>query len=210
MLSAQTQPNPAKSVKATGMDERDPSVVARARDGDRDAFRVLVDMHSRYIYSLAHRMTGNAQDAEDVVQEAWLKAHKQLSRFEARADFRTWMHRITVNCSIDLIRTRKHQETGHDAADLEMLDGAGPHEDRVDPSPERLMLSSEVQEQVTRAMSGLTHMERAAFVLRHFEGQSIEDISRALGLKTNAAKHSIFRAVRKMRLALEPFVESER
>jgi len=57
------------------MDERDPSVVAKARSGDRDAFRALVEMHSRYIYSLAHRMTGNAQDAEDVVQEAWLKAH---------------------------------------------------------------------------------------------------------------------------------------
>ena len=66
------------------MDERDPSVVAKARDGDRDAFRALVELHSRYIFSLAHRMTGNAQDAEDVVQEAWLKAHKQLSRFEAR------------------------------------------------------------------------------------------------------------------------------
>ena len=61
------------------------------------------------------------------------------------------------------------------------------------------MLSTEVQQQVTRAMDGLTHMERAAFVLRHFEGQSIDDISRALGLKANAAKHSIFRAVRKMR-----------
>ena len=72
------------------------------------------------------------------------------------------------------------------------------------------MLSTEVQERVSRAMDDLTHMERAAFVLRHFEGQSIEDISRALGLKANAAKHSIFRAVRKMRLALEPFVESER
>ena len=70
------------------------------------------------------------------------------------------------------------------------------------------MLSTEVQERVNRAMEGLTPMERAAFVLRHFEGQSIEDISRALGLKANAAKHSIFRAVRKMRLALEPFVES--
>ena len=101
------------------MDERDPSVVARARDGDRDAFRALVEKHSRYIYSLAHRMTGNAQDAEDVVQEAWLKAHKQLSRFEARADFRTWMHRITVNCSIDLIRARRHREDAHDPMDLE-------------------------------------------------------------------------------------------
>lgn len=72
------------------------------------------------------------------------------------------------------------------------------------------MLSSEVQDRVTRAMDGLTAMERAAFMLRHFEGQSIDEISRELGLKTNAAKHSIFRAVRKMRLALEPFVETER
>jgi len=105
-----------------------------------------------------------------------------------------------------LIRSRKHQETGHDAADLETLDGAD--DQRVDPSPERLMLSAEVHERVGRAMEELTPMERAAFVLRHFEGQSIEEIGAALGLKANAAKHSIFRAVRKMRLALEPFVES--
>ena len=70
------------------------------------------------------------------------------------------------------------------------------------------MLSTEVQERVNAAMASLSHMERAAFVLRHFEGQSIEEISRALGLKANAAKHSVFRAVRKMRLALEPFLES--
>ena len=69
------------------------------------------------------------------------------------------------------------------------------------------MLSTEVQERVGAAMDWLTHMERAAFVLRHFEGQSIDEISRTLGLKANAAKHSMFRAVRKMRLALEPFVE---
>ena len=192
------------------MPHTDAAAVALARDGDSEAFKALVERHSRAVYRLAHRMTGNPQDAEDVVQETFLKAYRQLGRFESRANFGTWLHRIAVNCSIDLIRTRKHQETGHDAADLEVLDGAGAPGDRVDPSPERLMLSSEVQEQVTRAMSGLTHMERAAFVLRHFEGQSIEDISGALGLKTNAAKHSIFRAVRKMRLALEPFVESER
>ena len=71
------------------------------------------------------------------------------------------------------------------------------------------MLSSEVQERVGRAMETLTNMERAAFVLRHFEGQSIDDISRSLGLKVNATKHSIFRAVRKMRTALEPFVAAD-
>jgi len=191
------------------MPQTDATAVALARDGDSEAFRGLVDRHSRAVYRLAHRMTGNPQDAEDVVQETFLKAYRQLGRFESRANFSTWLHRIAVNCSIDLIRGRKNQEAGHDASDLEALDGAhGGHDQRVDPSPERLMLSSEVQEKVTRAMEGLTPMERAAFALRHFEGQSIEEISRALGLKANAAKHSIFRAVRKMRLALEPFVES--
>ena len=185
----------------------DTAAVALARDGDSDAFRGLVEHHSRAVYRLAHRMTGNPQDAEDVVQETFLKAYRQLGRFESRANFGTWLHRIAVNCSIDLIRSRKHQETGHDAADLDLLDSARD-DDRVDPSPERLMLSTEVQEKVNRAMNALTAMERAAFVLRHFEGQSIEEISRSLGLKANAAKHSIFRAVRKMRLALEPFVES--
>ena len=186
----------------------DTAAVALARDGDSDAFRGLVERHSRAVYRLAHRMTGNPQDAEDVVQETFLKAYRQLGRFESRANFGTWLHRIAVNCAIDLIRSRKHQETGHDAADLDLLDSARD-DDRVDPSPERLMLSTEVQEKVNRAMNALTAMERAAFVLRHFEGHSIEEISRSLGLKANAAKHSIFRAVRKMRLALEPFVESQ-
>ena len=193
------------------MPQTDAAAVALARSGDSEAFRGLVERHSRAVYRLAHRMTGNPQDAEDVVQETFLKAYRQLGRFESRANFGTWLHRIAVNCSIDLIRGRKHQETAHDAADLDLLDGgSGRPDDRIDPSPERLMLSTEVQGQVARAMDDLTHMERAAFVLRHFEGQSIEEISRALGLKANAAKHSIFRAVRKMRLALEPFVESER
>jgi RNA polymerase sigma-70 factor (ECF subfamily) len=191
------------------MPHTDAAAVALARDGDSEAFKALVERHSRAVYRLAHRMTGSPQDAEDVVQETFLRAYRQLGRFESRANFGTWLHRIAVNCSIDLIRGRKHQETAHDASDLELFDGALSHGDeRVDPSPERLMLSSEVQARVTQAMDALTAMERAAFVLRHFEGQSIDEISRELGLKANAAKHSIFRAVRKMRLALEPFVES--
>jgi RNA polymerase sigma-70 factor, ECF subfamily len=188
------------------MPNTDAAAVALARDGDSEAFRALVERHSRAIYRLAHRMTGNSHDAEDVVQETFLRAYRQLGRFESRANFGTWLHRIAVNCSIDLIRSRRHQESGVDAADLERFEAVA--DERVDPSPERLMLSTEVQERVGAAMASLSHMERAAFALRHFEGQSIEEISRALGLKANAAKHSVFRAVRKMRLALEPFIES--
>ena len=187
------------------MPQTDAAAVALARDGDSEAFRALVERHSRAVFRLAHRMTGNASDAEDVVQDTFLKAYKQLSRFESRANFGTWLHRIAVNCSIDLIRSRPHREASHDVADLEQF-GAGEAADAGRPSPERLMLSAEVQARITDAMSALSQMERAAFVLRHFEGQSIDEISRALGLKTNATKHSIFRAVKKMRHALEPLV----
>lgn len=190
------------------MPHTDAAAVALARDGDSEAFRSLVERHSRAVYRLAHRMTGSPQDAEDVVQETFLRAYKQLSRFESRANFATWLHRIAVNCSIDLIRARAHRETGHDHTDLEQF-GAHDEARAARPTPERLMLSTEVQERITAAMGALTRMERAAFALRHFEGQSIDEISRALGLKTNAAKHSIFRAVRKMRTALEPFVAAE-
>ncbi len=187
------------------MPQTDAAAVALARDGDSEAFRTLVERHSRAVYRIAHRMTGTSEDAEDVVQDTFLKVHKQLSRFESRANFGTWLHRIAVNCSIDLIRSRPHRETGHDAMDLDQF-GAEENTEGIRASPERLMLSTEVQERINAAMSGLSPMERAAFMLRHFEGHSIEEISQSLGLKTNATKHSIFRAVRKMRAALEPLV----
>ncbi|MGH9369914.1 MAG: RNA polymerase sigma factor [Vicinamibacterales bacterium] len=188
------------------MPQTDAAAVALARDGDGEAFRALVERHSRAVYGLAHRMTGNPVDAEDVVQETFLRAYRQLSRFESRSNFGTWVHRIAVNCSIDLIRSRPRREASHDASDLEQF-LAAEAADAGRPSPERLTLSAEVQQRISDAMSGLSPMERAAFMLRHLEGQSIDEISRALGLKTNATKHSIFRAVRKMRGALEPFVE---
>ena len=188
------------------MPQTDAATVALARDGDSEAFRALVERHGRAVYRLAYRMTGSAQDAEDVVQDTFLKAYKQLSRFESRANFGTWLHRIAVNCSIDLIRSRPHREAGHDDADLEQFGASAEGTDATGTSPERLMMSTEVQQRIGDAMTNLSRMERAAFILRHFEGRSIEEISQSLGLKTNATKHSIFRAVRKMRVALEPFV----
>jgi RNA polymerase sigma-70 factor (ECF subfamily) len=166
------------------MPQTDAAAVALARDGDSEAFRALVERHSRAVFRLAQRMTGSP-------------------------NFGTWLHRIAVNCSIDLIRSRANRETGHEVEDLEQFGAASERTDAMSSSPERLMLSSEVQDRVQAAMASLSAMERAAFALRHFEGQSIEEISRALGLKTNAAKHSVFRAVRKMRVALEPFVAAD-
>jgi RNA polymerase sigma-70 factor (ECF subfamily) len=196
------------------MEDSDSVAVARARAGDGDAYRVLVERHGRSVFRLAFRMTGNEQDSEDVVQETFLRAYKQLHRYEARASFATWLYRIAANYSLDLVRRRKrHGEValGEAAGGSSNLDDAPEMLNTVpsqDPGPERLLFSGAVQQCVAGALGELSQQERTAFVLRHFEGQSIAEISGALGLSGNAAKHSIFRAVQKLRRALEPLVTS--
>jgi RNA polymerase sigma-70 factor (ECF subfamily) len=182
------------------------AVLDRARQGDSEAFRVLVERHSRSVFRLAFRMTGNEQDAEDVVQESFLRAYKQLGRFESRANFGTWLYRIVANCSVDLMRAKQAR---HDQARGESLDDAIELPAADVPGPERMAQSAEIERRVQRALEGLSPLERAAFTLRHYEGRSIEEISSALGLGTSAAKHSVFRAVKKLRVALAPLRSQE-
>ena len=192
------------------MEPSDGTYVARARTGDSDAFRVLVERHSRSIFRLAYRMTGNEQDAEDVVQDSLLRAYKQLGKFDHRASFGTWLYRISTNCSLDLVRARMRR--GEHLAPA--THAHGETEDAVlalpssDPSPERAALSGEVAHHITAAMNELSSTERTAFVLRHFEGMRIEEVSRVLDCQPGAAKHSVFRAVQKLRRALEPLVSA--
>jgi len=194
------------------MELTDLAFVAKARLGDADAFRALVERHSRPLFRLAFRMTGNQHDAEDVVQESFLRAYRQLGKFDERASFGTWLYRIATNCSLDVMRSRKRrakQEAGPEAAVSEM-------EDPVlslpsgDPTPERLAMSGQVRECVAEAMNELSASERTAFVLRHFEGMRMEDVGRVLGCQPGAAKHSVFRAVQKLRRTLEPLVSGAR
>jgi RNA polymerase sigma-70 factor (ECF subfamily) len=191
------------------MDSNDLGLVTRARAGDTDAFRVLVERHSRALFRLAYRMTGNQQDAEDVVQDSFLRAYKQLARFDERASFGTWLYRIAVNCSLDLVRSRKRRNELTAPAESEMEDPvlALPSHD---PAPDRMAMSGQVRDRVSDAMGELSASERTAFVLRHFEGMCIEDVSRVLGCQPGAAKHSVFRAVQKLRRALEPLVSTAR
>src|ERR1700690_852700 len=118
------------------MEETDAAALARAKAGDRDGFRLLVERHSHSVFRLAYRMTGNEQDAEDVVQETFLRAYKQLHRFDGRAAFSTWLYRICANCSLDLIRSRKSRKEHIDttAGNVSWLDRVAA----TDPSPERL------------------------------------------------------------------------
>lgn len=185
--------------------EQDDLVIARARAGDQAAFRDLVDRHGRAVFRVAYRVTGRVEDAEDVVQETFLKAFRQLDRFEARANVRTWLHRIAANCAVDLLRARPTRELPEEST---ALDARERSDDRAQMLPaERGVLGAQISARMARALELLTATERAAFTLRHFEGCSIDEVSRALGLGASAAKHSIFRAVRKMRRELQPFIE---
>lgn len=189
------------------MEATDLAAVERTKAGDTAAFRVLVDRYGRSVFRLAFRMTANEFDAEDVVQETFLRAYKQLDSYESRSSFSTWLYRIAANYSLDLIRSRKRHASrrvteSNDEEDVLDNVRAG------DPGQDRVYYSSQVKQRLEAALSLLSDQERTAFLLRHFEGKSIEEIGAILGLGVSATKNSIFRAVRKVREALEPVVSS--
>jgi len=181
------------------MDGSDAEAVARARAGDREGFRQLVDRHSRPLFRLAYRMTGNEHDAEDVVQEAFLRAYRRLDGFEERSQVGSWLYRIAANCAYDLLRARQRQE---DRFEDEGEPGTLADLASAEPGPDRLALAGEVRKRVDVALARMTARERSAFVLRHFEGMSIEEIGTTLGMDRSATKQSILRGVRKVRLVL--------
>jgi RNA polymerase sigma-70 factor (ECF subfamily) len=188
------------------VDRTEEFVLAQARAGNREAFRTLVERHSRAVFRVAYRVTGNDADAEDVVQETFLKAYAELGRFQSRSGLGTWLHRIAANCAIDLLRKRPKQTVSHQD------DEAAPLVERLataDAGPDRLAQGREMRERLEVAMADLTPLERTAFTLRHLEQQPIEAIAATLGQNAAATRHSIFRAVAKMRRALAPLVRTE-
>lgn len=184
------------------MEAPDIELIEQVRGGDDDAFRYLVERHSRFLYRSAYRITGNSADADDVVQEAFLRAYRALDSYDGRASFPTWLHRIAVNCSLDLIDSRKRREGR--VADVEDMTSIASS----DAAPDRVALGAEMQRAIAAAMDALTGNERTAFVLRHFEGMPLEEIGQILGTRMNATKNTIFRAVRKLRTQLQPFTGS--
>ncbi len=186
------------------MEWTDQAAAEEARKGNQFAFRVLVERHSRAVFRLAYRMCGNEQDAEDLVQETFLRAYKQLNRFDGRSAFGTWLYRICANCSLDLLRSRKSRK---EVKGKSLENGTAGWLDSVaarEPGPDRIAHSGQIAGLLEPALNQLSEMERTAFILRHYEGCDIEEIAQTLGVQANAAKHSVFRAVQKLRRALQP------
>ena len=187
------------------MIETDARWVEHARQGDTAAFKRLVDAHSRPLFVLCERITRDAQLAEDAVQEAFWKAWKALAEFDGRAAFSTWLHRIAVNAALEQLRrnARHRVETTADTSDDDgdFLAGFGDDE----PGPDDHARAAEIGRRVHTQMQHMSGLERAAFVMRHHEGESLETISATLDLTIGQSKQAIFRAVRKLRGALQPW-----
>ena len=184
------------------MEGNDLDLVEQTRAGDPDAFREIVERHSRRLFKTAYRLTGNEAHADDVVQETFLRAYRNLHRFDARSQLGTWLYRIAVNCSMDLMRKesrRTARETSEDKVEMATLEAQ-------DPRPDRLAEAASWAGRGPGAPS-LSPTERTAFVLRHFEGYSSVEIGQLLGMRSGATRNAVFRAVRKLRAALEPMVE---
>jgi len=175
------------------MHEIDLAAVSRVRAGEAEAFAGLVERHSRSVFRLAYRITGNENDADEIVQETFMRAYREIHRYESRASFATWIHTIARNLALDILRKNRPG-----SAEIELVSSA--------PTPERLASSHLLGERIAAALNGLSTHERAAFTLRHYEGVPLIEIGETIGLSENATKQSIFRAVKKLSRALLPWI----
>lgn len=204
------------------MDGTEHHQIERARAGDQRAFRALIDRHARPLFGVCHRILGDAAAAEDAVQDALLSAFRALAKFDGRSGFGTWLHRIAVNAAIAQLRARR-AEVGLDdlhgelapvrsAADVSAGSlGTGSGRAQVAHAlvppvtqPDAIAQGDELGRHLGAALARLTPLERTAFVLKHLEQYSLEEIAQVLESNVNACKQAIFRAVQKLRTALAP------
>jgi RNA polymerase sigma-70 factor (ECF subfamily) len=188
------------------MDKTETEAIRHVLAGDRDAYRVLMDRHFFSVTRIAFRITGNEADAEEVAQEAFLRAYNKLPSFRQDSAFSTWIMRIAMNTAINLVE-RRNRDLSYHAPRIADEPSAADHTVRVadgQAGPEGILLNREAVTMRNAAMAELTPMERTAFTLRHMEDVPMAEIATALNITINSAKQAVFRAVSKLRRSLTP------
>ena len=175
-------------------------LVTRARAGDALAFERIMLATEQRVVSIAWRMLGNSDDAQDAAQEVYLRVFKYLARFRTGEDFRGWLYRITINVCHDLARRKRTMTTR-----LSEIDFAEEHAEVEDPAadPETRTLHQQQLALVRRALHVLSTKERAALVLRDLEGLSTEEVARALGSRPVTVRSQVSSARAKIRTYCE-------
>ncbi len=169
-------------------------------------FGAIVEQYKRRIYYLALDLTGNHHDAEDLAQEAFLKAYKALKRFRGDAQVGTWIYRITVNTHIDRQRG-KAAAALRSQASLDDDEKAMPTPIERNPgrNPERILASANIQEQIGKALERLSPQQRTIFVLRHYQDMKLKEIAAVLNRSEGTIKTTLFRAIRRLQNELSAY-----
>jgi RNA polymerase sigma-70 factor (ECF subfamily) len=196
------------TIQTQGTEEVHPDValVERARAGDTAAYEKLVRQYDRQVFRIAQHITQNREDAEDVVQDAFLKAYEKLDQFQGNSKFYTWLVRIAVNESLMRLRKRRTGKMVSIDEDVETEEGSMPR-DLADwsPDPEAQYTQSEMAEILKKTIQGLPPGFRVVFVLRDVDGLSTEETAETLGLSVPAVKSRLLRARLQLRERLSRY-----
>jgi RNA polymerase sigma-70 factor (ECF subfamily) len=177
----------------------DSAIVRRVLDGDVEAFGLLVDRYHEHYYRLARHLVGNREDAEEVVQDTWVRAYRALGRYEERERFGAWLMRILVNQARTVAkRSRRRERLFPDVPSPE-----GDWADRTDHAEPHPAERSALREEVYQALGQLGADQREAFLLHHVEGLAYEEMSAITGTRISALKMRVKRACDRLRLLLE-------
>jgi len=181
-------------------------LIREAQQGSRTAFDTLVRQYDQAVLRLALHLTGSEQDAEDIHQEAFLKAYRYLGNFRFECSFYTWIYRIVTNLCLDLLRRRKSRKEDQAV----MIDSSGEEMDllnnvsdeRASANPDRELNRKFLGERILSALDQLTPRERMVFELKHYQGLRLRTIGEMLNTTEETAKNTLFRATRKLRANL--------
>jgi RNA polymerase sigma-70 factor (ECF subfamily) len=187
------------------------ALVHAAKAGDLEAFSQLVNRYDRNIFRIAQHITHNEEDAQDVVQDAFLKAYQNLEQFQENSKFYTWLVRIAVNEALMKLRKRRTDRTVSLDEDVETEEGSMPREVADwSPNPEQLYGQSELGDILKKTIQGLPPGFRTVFVLRDVEGLSTEETAEMLNLSVPAVKSRLLRARLQLRERLARYFKSKR
>jgi RNA polymerase sigma-70 factor (ECF subfamily) len=186
----------------------DVALVERAKAGDEAAFEQLIRQYDRQIFRIARHITQNKEDAEDIVQDTFLKAYQKLEQFQGNSKFYTWLVRIAVNESLMRLRKRRNSKTVSMDEDVQTEDGSVPR-DFADwtPNPEQQYGQGELGDILRKTIQGLPPGFRSVFTLRDVENLSTEETAEALGLSVPAVKSRLLRARLQLRERLSRYMK---
>jgi RNA polymerase sigma-70 factor (ECF subfamily) len=191
----------------TNVDDHD--LVFAARKGDRDAFKTLFERYHRRAYALAFGVLRHPDDALDVVQDAFIKAHKYLDKFEGNSSFYTWLYRIVMNLAIDHLR--KHRRVKPVELDESRLEDAA--ESSLLPrilggNPSRSLMDKQIRIRIDQALEELSENHRSVLVMRELEGLSYEEMAQTMGCSKGTIMSRLFHARKNMQKRLIDLVEN--